>query len=89
MESDFVTGTMGNGTLVQLKSDMELVKKYSHGVNYIHSSQWQFFEEERPAMIIDSYKQGQTVYYKLMLVYTGEVLGGVPAQLLQPNKLVL
>ena len=75
----------GNGTLVQLVDNADLY------VNSpcIRQGQYVFFEEERPAVVLDSYTQGSVRYYKVMLVYTGEVLRGVPEYLLQENKLVL
>ena len=75
----------GNGTLVQLVDNADVYLNSP----YIRQAQYVFFEEERPAIVLDSYAQGNVRYYKVMLVYTGEILGGVPENLLQANKLVL
>ena len=75
----------GNGTLVQLVDNADVYLNSP----YIRQAQYVFFEEERPAIVLDSYAQGNVRYYKVMLVYTGEILGGVPESLLQANKLVL
>ena len=73
------------GTLVQLVDNSEEYTK----APYTKEEEYVFFAEERPAIVLDYYTQGSVRYYKVMLVYTGEVLGGVPEYLLQPNKLVL
>ena len=75
----------GNGTLVQLVDNADVYLNSP----YIRQGQYVFFEEERPAVVLDSYSQGSVRYYKVMLIYTGEILGGVPENLLQENKLVL
>lgn len=75
----------GNGTLVQLVDNADVYLNSP----YIRQGQYVFFEEERPAIILDSYAQGNVRYYKVMLIYTGEILRGVPENLLQENKLVL
>ena len=75
----------GNGTLVQLVGNADVYLNSP----YIRQGQYVFFEEERPAVVLDSYAQGNVRYYKVMLIYTGEILGGVPESLLQTNKLVL
>ena len=86
MESDFmVIKNAGNGTLVQLVDNADVYLNSP----CIRQGQYVFFEEERPAIILDSYAQGNVRYYKVMLIYTGEILRGVPENLLQANKLVL
>ena len=73
------------GSLVQLVDEEKIYKNSP----YIGKNDHVYFEEERPAIILDSYRQGATTYYKVMLVYTGYVLGGVPEELLKDNTLVL
>ena len=73
------------GSLVQLVDN----KKNYENSPYINKADYVYFEEERPAIILDSYRQGPVTYYKVMLVYTGEILGGVPQELLKDNTLVL
>ena len=75
----------GNGTLVQLVDNADVYLSSP----CIRQAQYVFFEEERPAVVLDSYTQGSVRYYKVMLVYTGEILRGVTEYLLHPNKLVL
>ena len=75
----------GNGSLVQLVDDED---GYLNSP-YIRSSQYVYFKEERPGMILDSLTQGNVTYYKIMLVYTGDVLVGIPEYLLKDNQLVL
>lgn len=75
----------GKGSLVQLVDDKDGVASCP----YITQAQHVFFQEERPGMIINSYKQGQVVYYKVMLAYTGDVIVRVPECLLKDNELVL
>lgn len=74
-----------NGSLVQLVDDRD---GYLNSP-YIRQEQYVFFEEERPGMILDSFRQGNVVYYKVMLAYTGDVLVGIPEYLLKDNQLVL
>ena len=73
------------GSLVQLVNDIGGVVDCP----YITQAQHVFFQEERPGMILDSYRQGNITYYKIMLAYTGDILGGVPEYLLKDNQLVL
>ena len=75
----------GNGSLVQLVDNKD---EYTDSP-YIKQEQYMFFQEERPGMILDSYRQGNITYYKIMLAYTGDILGGVPEYLLKDNQLVL
>ena len=73
------------GSLVQLVDDE---KKFKN-TPYIGKNDYVYFEEERPGIILDSFRQGNVIYYKVMLVYTGYILAGVPEQLLKDNQLVL
>ena len=75
----------GKGSLVQLVDDKDGVINCP----YITQAQHIFFQEERPGMIINSFKQGQVVYYKVMLAYTGDIIVGIPEYLLKDNELVL
>lgn len=75
----------GKGSLVQLVDDAD---GYLNSP-YIRRSQYVYFEEERPGMILDSFTQGNVTYYKVMLAYTGDVLVGIPEYLLKDNELVL
>lgn len=73
------------GSLVQLVDDE---KKFKN-TPYIGKNDYVYFEEERPGIILDSFRQGNVIYYKVMLVYTGYILAGVPEELLKDNQLVL
>ena len=86
MESDcMVIKNTGSGTLVQLVDNADVYLNSP----YIRQAQYVFFAEERPGIVLDSYVQGNVRYYKVMLVYTGDILGGVPESLLKDNELVL
>lgn len=73
------------GSLVQLRDE----EKIYESSPYIGKNDYVYFEEERPGIILDSFRQGNTTYYKVMLVYTGYILAGVPEELLKDNQLVL
>lgn len=75
----------GKGSLVQLVDDKDGVINCP----YITQAQRIFFQEERPGMIISSFKQGSIRYYKVMLAYTGDIVVGIPEYLLKDNELVL
>lgn len=85
MESDCMLRNTGNGSLVQL---VDNEKKFKNSP-YIGKNDYVYFEEERPGIILDSFRQGNVTYYKVMLVYTGYILAGVPEELLKDNQLVL
>ena len=73
------------GTLVQLRDEEKIYKNSP----YIGKNDYVYFAEERPGIILDSFKQVDVTYYKVMLVYTGYILAGVPEELLKDNELVL
>ena len=53
MESDCMLRNTGNGSLVQLVDDAD---GYLNSP-YIRNSQYVYFEEERPGMILDSFTE--------------------------------